>query len=101
LQTALGAKSDWGTVEITHPFHPLRGQRFAVLKRRVVSGVETLIVRGGSEGTRAVPAEWTDRAAPPLYAELGTGPRVLEPASLLELAGLVASIAGSNKELDK
>lgn len=67
----------------------------------MVSGVETLIVRGGSEGTRGVPTEWTDRAAPPLYAELGTGPRVLEPESLVELAELVAAIGRSNAELDK
>jgi len=34
-----------GSAEITHPFHVLRGQRFAVLKVRKVSGVETLSLR--------------------------------------------------------
>ena len=32
-----------GSAEVTHPFHPRRGQRFVVLKVRQVSGV----VRGG------------------------------------------------------
>jgi hypothetical protein len=34
-----------GSVEITHPFHPLRGHQFVVLKIRKVSGVETLSLR--------------------------------------------------------
>ncbi|MEM5388719.1 DUF5372 family protein, partial [Paraburkholderia phymatum] len=28
-----------GWAEICHPFHPLKGQRFPVLKRRRVSGI--------------------------------------------------------------
>src|SRR5262249_1874084 len=34
-----------GLTEITHPFNPLRGQRFIVLKVRKVSGVEILSLR--------------------------------------------------------
>lgn len=53
-----------GSAEITHPFHPLRGQRFAVLKVRHVSGVATLSLRHAELGSFAVPQEWTDRGAP-------------------------------------
>ena len=33
-----------GWAEISHPFHPLRGRRFEVLKKRRVAGVDTLVV---------------------------------------------------------
>ncbi|HXJ93178.1 MAG TPA: DUF5372 family protein, partial [Terriglobia bacterium] len=42
-QTALVPHSPLGWAEISHPFHPLRGQRFEVLKKRRVAGVDTLI----------------------------------------------------------
>ena len=43
-----------------HPYHPLRGQQFPVLKMRRVSGVDTLILRGAGGETFAVPLAWTD-----------------------------------------
>src|SRR5262245_44181193 len=36
-----------GWAEITHPFHPLRGQRYPFLKRTRIRGVETLRLQGG------------------------------------------------------
>jgi hypothetical protein len=53
-----------GWAEIRHPFHPLKGQRFAVLKERRVSGVDTLMLRDAVRGSFAVAREWTDRADP-------------------------------------
>jgi hypothetical protein len=50
-----------GWAEITHPFHPLRGQRFAILKTRRVSGIDTLVLLGTSMGTFAVPQQWTNQ----------------------------------------
>jgi hypothetical protein len=40
-----------GWAEICHPFHPLRGQRFPVLKKRRIAGNDTLILRGLDCGT--------------------------------------------------
>jgi hypothetical protein len=53
-----------GCAEITHPFHPLKGKSFVILKSRSVAGVETLVLQGSSRGTFAVPKEWTDQADP-------------------------------------
>jgi len=53
-----------GSAEITHPFHPLHGQRFAVLKIRRVSGVVSLSMRHAELGSFAVPQDWTDRGTP-------------------------------------
>jgi hypothetical protein len=49
-----------GSAAITHPFHPLRGQRFPVLKIRRVSGVPCVSLRHADRGSFAVPQEWTD-----------------------------------------
>src|SRR4029450_3509842 len=51
-RTALLSHQPLGSAEVTHPFHPLRGQRFVVLKVRRVAGVETLSLRHHDLGTR-------------------------------------------------
>jgi hypothetical protein len=48
-------------VTVTHPFHPLHGQQFAVLKERLVGNIPTIVLRGTSQGTFAVPYEWTSK----------------------------------------
>jgi len=78
-----------GWAEIRHPFHPLRGQRFEVLKARRIGGVDTLILRESARGSFCVPQEWTDRADPPLDLP----PRRLDAESLLELAALLEQLA--------
>jgi hypothetical protein len=91
-----------GWVEIRHPFHPLKGQRFLVLKERRVAGVDTLIVRNTERGSFAVAKEWTDRATPSPYEVLGMTPGRLDAQFLLDLIILVEQLAGrSLKELAK
>jgi hypothetical protein len=74
-----------GWAVVTHPFHPLRGQRFLILKSRTCSGRPTLILEGGECGTFSVLREWTDRD-PAVGAGEGT---VLAQGALLELAALL------------
>src|ERR1700730_52877 len=57
-RTALRLRQPLGSAEVTHPFHPLRGHRFVVLKVRRVSGVETLSLRHADLGSFAMPREW-------------------------------------------
>ena len=87
-----------GSAEITHPFHPLRGQRFVVLKVRTVSGVETLSLRQAELGSFAVAREWTDWAPPGAQAVPSDGKALLIDASgLLALDQLVASLTRTVK----
>jgi hypothetical protein len=91
-----------GWAEIRHPFHPLKGQRFLVLKERRVAGTDTLILRNTERGSFAVAKEWTDRAAPSPYEALGMTPGRLDVQFLLDLVTLVEQLtARSNKELAK
>jgi Family of unknown function (DUF5372) len=99
-RTALDHSSHLGWAEIRHPYHPLRGQRFRVLKERRVSGVDTLILRELERGSFSVPREWTDWASPSPYRSLGLPPQRLEADSLLELAALLDQLthAALNKK---
>jgi hypothetical protein len=77
-----------GWAEVRHPFHPLKGQRFPVLKTRRVGGTETLILRESTRGSIAVRREWTDWE--PATAIAGVvAPHLLSFEPLLELAKLV------------
>ncbi len=76
-----------GWAEVRHPFHPLKGQRFPVLKTRRVGGTETLILREPTRGSIAVRREWTDWDV--ATGEPAMPPRQLAFESLLELAKLV------------
>ena len=94
-QTALVPHSPLGWAEISHPFHPQRGRRFEVLKKRRVAGVDTLILRELERGTLSVPREWTDWADPSPYDSLTLPPHHLAADCLLELAALVDALSTS------
>jgi len=87
-----------GWARITHPFHPLRQQRFEVLKTRRVSGVDTLILRHPQLGSYAVVQEWTDWGLPDAAAVSGTTARKLEATALLHLAALLAEVPARRTE---
>ena len=82
LLTALDHSSHLGWAEIRHPFDPLRGQRFEVLKHRQVAGVDTLILREREHSSISIAREWTDWAYPSVYDGLSCPPRRFEAGSL-------------------
>ena len=88
--------SPLGWAEICPPFPPLRGQRFEVLKKRRVAGVDTLILRELERGTFSVPREWTDWADLSRYDLLPLPPRRLVADSLFELAALLDELSTSS-----
>ncbi len=70
---------------VTHPCHPLRGKRLAV-----VSYQGDLVRCGDREGGyRYLPRAWTDLAPPDAYLSAAGGRALLRPSKLLELAELV------------
>ena len=76
-----------GFVIVTHPFHPLNGQRLEILyaKRR---GPDTVFVcAGGVSGQITLPESWTDRGEPLLA-------RRLSAEGLAELDTLARSLRG-------
>ena len=92
-RTALQSRQPLGSAEVTHPFHPLCGHRFVVLKVRRVSGVETLSLRHADLGSFALPREWTDWAPPGTQtAPTGVQPLLVDAFGLLALTELVTRL---------
>jgi len=91
-RTALEHNAHLGWAEIRHPYHPLRGQQFRVLKQRRVAGVDTLLMRECERGSFSVAREWTDWADPCPYAALGLPERRLDASSLSELVTLLEQL---------
>jgi hypothetical protein len=81
----------WAT--ITHPFHPLRGQRAEVLKTRRAGGLDTLILRDAEHGSIAIARDWTDWSlGEPVSAAPGQAFK-LSGEKLLELAEFVLELS--------
>jgi hypothetical protein len=70
---------------VTHPFHPLRGERLEVLYVRREAGGRVYVCDGGRFGGVSLPEDATDRGAAP-----ADGPLTWEV--LVELAGVVAAL---------
>ena len=90
-----------GSAEVIHPFHPLRGQRFIVLKVRRVSGVEILSLRHAEFGSIAMPQEWTDWAPPGTQLLAGAQPLIADAFCLLALAEFVAALKRPSRTITK
>ena len=88
--------SEWA--KITHPFHPLRGQSFPVLRNKRISGVDTLVLWTSLGESVAIPLEWTDHADPSPFNPTA----ILDGECLVDLTRLLESLKEENKkELDK
>ena len=74
-------------VTVTHPFHPLSGQRLRVLFERKLPGGPAVSCEGGPLGSVMVPLGWTDRGP----AAAG-GPLTYEV--LIELAAVISAAGG-------
>jgi hypothetical protein len=80
-----------------HPFHPLCGKRFPILKSRCVRGVECLVLKGSESGTFSVPREWTDQADPDPYLDAAVSPRILRLENLLSVVETVNGEPGESR----
>jgi len=72
-------------VVVTHPFHPLAGQRLRVLFERKLGDGVAVSCEGGPLGSVMLPVSWTDRSRP-----VADGPLTYEV--LIELAGVVSAV---------
>jgi hypothetical protein len=87
-----------GWAEIRHPFHPLRGQRFQILKARRIAGIDTFLLRELDRGTFSIAREWTDWADPSPYFSLDFPPRRLDAGLLFELAALLEQLTNPKQK---
>jgi hypothetical protein len=78
-----------GWALITHPFHPLKGQRLAILKIRKMAGQEVLSLYDDKKGSLPIPRDWTDQALLSPHAGLIEPAPILDARCLLKLQELV------------
>jgi Family of unknown function (DUF5372) len=78
-----------GWALITHPFHPLKGQRLAILKIRKIAGQEVLSLYDDKKGSLPIPRDWTDQALLSPHARLIEPTPILDARCLLKLQDLV------------
>jgi uncharacterized protein DUF5372 len=78
---------DLGFVVVTHPFHPLSGQRLDVLYVKRRGGDSVFVCSGGVSGQMTLPWSWTDRGEPPQRHRLSA-------QGLAELEALTRAIQG-------
>ena len=70
---------------MTHPFHPLVGQRVAILFARRRAGIRLYVCEAGPLGSVTLPEDFTDRGMTP-----ATRPLTVEV--LAELAATMAAL---------
>ena len=92
IQTALVPHAALGSALITHPFHPLSGQRFSILKTRKIGGQEVLSLYDEKRGSLSIPRDWTDQAVLPPYSGLIEPAPILDVRCLLKLHDLVRTV---------
>jgi hypothetical protein len=89
VHTASWSSEALGSLVVTHPFHPLRGERLRVLFERRRGGDRRVYVcEGGPLGSVTLAEGATDRAAP-------AAERPLTYELLVELGAVVAALRGS------
>ncbi len=91
-------QKDLGWAKITHPFHPLYGQRFKILKLKKVTEGDILTLQGTHRGWFFVPREWTDKADPSIETCPQVTPSVLSFVHLLSLSDLLDQLKKGKKE---
>ena len=85
--SAASSSDPSGFVAVTHPFHPLRGQRLEVLYVKRRAGGTVFVCAGGVSGQITLPQSWTDRGELPLAHRLSA-------EGLAELDTLARSLRG-------
>ena len=63
--SAASSNEALGFVVVTHPFHPLSGQRLEVLFAKRRNDGMVFVCAGGIYGSITLPLAWTDRGEPP------------------------------------
>ncbi len=76
-------------MRVTHPFHPLFGQRLPCVGRRSNRHGERILLQAADATVWPVPPHWTDLVGEDLEVAMGNGHALLRIADLMELADLV------------
>ena len=83
---------------MTHPFHPLFGQTFALLDYRQTWGEDRVYLHDDQHRLQHLPATWTDAAPADPFVVVSAGRAAVRFEDLLALADLLVHVAGAHPE---
>ncbi|HUZ95545.1 MAG TPA: DUF5372 family protein [Edaphobacter sp.] len=81
-------------MQVTHPFHPLRGQQLPCVGERHNRYGMTLLLETSDGAVCSVRPQWTDVVSPDAEIVLGGQRALFRVADLLELVRLVDRLSG-------
>jgi len=80
-------------IEVTHPFHPWRGQRFVLATRKQNWGEDRVMFYDVHGRLRSLLASWTNIDEPDVFAQVSEGRSFVRPDDLADLSTLIEEIA--------
>ena len=86
-----------GYVTITHPFHPLQGQRLKILSTKKWGEKDIFSLQTEEMGTIAIARDWTDKADPGPYSEWLEQEPILSLTHLVSLSELLYELDSISK----
>jgi len=78
-----------GKITINHPFHPLKGCTFEVIKIKKLNGIRYYSLKK-DQGVFCIPETWTDRY--PTFSSVESSPPILSPYLMRDLLVLTQSL---------
>ena len=84
-------------VRVTHPFHPLSGQRLQHVGTRYNRYGKRYLLRVDDSTVCSVPPQWTDMVSPDPEVVLGKGRALFRVADLLGLDSLVGCLLAEKR----
>ena len=79
-------------IKITHPFHPLFNQEFALVTRRSLWGENRVYFHNRSEKLVSVPASWTNFGPEDPFVKISDGRSLFRGEDLLALHTAIAAV---------
>ena len=92
-----GTDNKGPTFRITHPFHPLVGQEFALSARQHLWSEKRAVYFDGNGNLRFIAISWTDLAEQDLFQLTASGSSSFRFDDLLALAELVSKLSETRK----
>ncbi len=92
-ENAASSGAPTGFVRITHPFHPLSGQRLPCVGKRYNRHGERLLLQDDGGAVWSVAPQWTDLVGLDPEVVMGSGRALFRVAELVELACLVRRLS--------
>ncbi|MBU4176047.1 MAG: Y4bD/Y4pK family protein [Actinobacteria bacterium] len=83
---------------VTHPFHPLKGQEFEIIKYGYAWDYERVFYYDEDGKLRSIPAIWTDICTPDPFLTVSRGRSLFKIQELLDLFLLLSRLKERTKD---